>query len=55
MTHQKLFFGIISIAAFVLLLGLSNPAIAAECKHHGDLDKRFCDDSGDLLADLQGL
>ena len=51
MTHQKLFFGIISIAAFVLLLGLSNPATAAECKHHGDLDKRFCDDNGDLLAD----
>jgi len=51
MTHNKLFFGIISIAAFVLLLGLSNPAIAAECKNRGDLDLRYCDDNGDLLAD----
>ncbi|MGD8521436.1 MAG: phosphate/phosphite/phosphonate ABC transporter substrate-binding protein [Desulfobacterales bacterium] len=51
MTHKKLFLGIISIAVFVLLLGLSNPATAAECKHHGDLDKRYCDDNGDLLAD----
>jgi phosphonate transport system substrate-binding protein len=51
MTHQKLFFGIILIAAFVLLLGLSNPATAAECKHRGDLDLRFCDENQDFLAD----
>jgi phosphonate transport system substrate-binding protein len=51
MTCQKLFFGIIAFAAFALLLGLSNPTTAAECKNRGDLDVRYCDENGDLLAD----
>jgi len=51
MTRQKLFFGIIVFAAFALLLGLSNPTKAAECKNRGDLDVRYCDENGDLLAD----
>jgi len=30
--------------------GALNPASAA-CKNRGDLDQRFCDDNGDLVAD----
>jgi len=51
MTRQKLFFGMIVFASFAMLWGLSNPAMAAECKNRGDLDTRYCDDNGDLLAD----
>ncbi|UCG09090.1 MAG: hypothetical protein JSV83_10735, partial [Desulfobacterales bacterium] len=51
MTRQKLFFGMMVFASFAMLLGLSNPATAAECKNRGDLDTRYCDDNADLLAD----
>lgn len=35
--------------ATTCLIGTS--AVAAECKNRGDLDPRFCDDNGDLVAD----
>ena len=35
--------------AATCLIGTS--AAAAECKNRGDLDARFCDDNGDLVAD----
>jgi phosphonate transport system substrate-binding protein len=38
-------------AALALVAGSAGPAAAAECKNRGDLDKRFCDDDGDLVAD----
>ena len=45
----KLFFtGFLSIT---LLIGLGGPADAKDCKARGDLDVRYCDDNGDLLAD----
>ena len=42
------FMRLIALAA-VCLIGTS--AMAAECKNRGDLDVRFCDDNGDLVAD----
>ncbi|MEM8775968.1 MAG: phosphate/phosphite/phosphonate ABC transporter substrate-binding protein [Pseudomonadota bacterium] len=39
-----------SCAALVLSIFAYNPAVAADCQR-GDLDKRFCDADGDLLAD----
>ncbi len=45
----KLFFsGFLSI---IFLIGLSAPLSAADCKNRGDLNNRFCDENGDLLAD----
>ncbi len=45
----KLFFnGFLSI---IFLIGLSGPLIAADCTNRGDLNNRFCDENGDLLAD----
>lgn len=35
--------------AATCLIGTS--AMAAECKNRGDLDSRYCDDNGDLVAD----
>jgi phosphonate transport system substrate-binding protein len=48
---HKAFWGVIILTIFSLVLGLSNPAIAAECKNRGDLDAQFCDDNKDFLAD----
>lgn len=45
----KLFF--IGFLSITLLVGLSSPSDAEDCKNRGDLDVRFCDDNGDLLAD----
>ena len=39
---------VLALAA-TCLFGTS--AMAAECKNRGDLDSRFCDDNGDLVAD----
>ena len=39
------------LIALALVLGLSNPTIGAECQNRGDLDSRYCDDNGDLVAD----
>jgi hypothetical protein len=49
--RHKAFWGVIILIIFSLVLGLSNPAIAAECKNRGDLDAQFCDDNKDFLAD----
>ena len=43
---SKLFFAIV-LAVFAVV----SAANAAECKNRGDLDTRFCDDDGDLVAD----
>ncbi len=49
MLFSKLFFtGFLSI---LLLFCFSGPSGAAECKNRGDLDSRYCDNNGDLLAD----
>ena len=51
------FFRRSSTAAMVFLFALtllamnSSPAVAADCKNRGDLDARYCDDNGDLVAD----
>ncbi len=37
--------------ALALVLSISSPAAAADCKNRGDLDARYCDDNGDLVAD----
>lgn len=47
---MKLTNTLVSSAAFALALSLAGPAAAQECER-GDLDKRFCDVDGDLLAD----
>ncbi len=38
-------------AALLLAFTVSGPASAAECMNRGDLDSRFCDNDGDLVAD----
>jgi len=42
---------VIGFLSISLLLGLSVRADAEECKNRGDLDVRYCDENGDLLAD----
>ena len=42
----------VAITGSVLLAGAAGPATAAECTNRGDLDKRYCDADGDLVADL---
>ena len=49
--YRKAFWGTVLIAILTLAVGLSNAASAAECKNRGDLDTKYCDDNGDLLAD----
>ncbi len=34
-----------------LLCGLTVATVSAECKNRGDLDVRYCDENGDLVAD----
>lgn len=46
---SKLFF--IGFLSFTLLVGLAGTADAKDCKNRGDLNIRYCDDNGDLLAD----
>lgn len=43
---SKLFF-----ASALAVFAVASAANAAECKNRGDLDIRFCDDDGDLVAD----
>ena len=44
--------GFLAFAAGALAAMLSMPAAAADnCKHRGDLDERYCDENGDMLAD----
>ena len=42
--------GIFATTALALAIAGANPAAAA-CKNRGNLDSRFCDDNGDLVAD----
>ncbi len=42
--------GAAGLTAITFMFGAVSPAAAA-CKNHGDLDTRFCDDNGDLVAD----
>jgi phosphonate transport system substrate-binding protein len=49
--YRNAFWGTILLTIIALTFGLSNPATAAECKNRGDLDTKYCDDDGDLLAD----
>jgi phosphonate transport system substrate-binding protein len=43
---------LMAAAAFALAVGLFNPATAAEDCPRGNLDERYCDRDGDLLADI---
>ena len=43
--------GAVGTAALALFLGAMAPASAAECKNRGNLDVRYCDADGDLVAD----
>jgi phosphonate transport system substrate-binding protein len=44
--------GVASLAALTLFVASAAPAAAADqCKNRGDLDVRYCDEDGDLLAD----
>ena len=38
-------------AAAALLIAAASPTVAQECKNRGNLDVRFCDNDGDLVAD----
>ena len=49
--HRRFVWGTVVIAFFFLVLGISSPVTAADCKNRGDLDSRYCDDNGDLVAD----
>lgn len=44
-TLQRILIFVFALCAF------GNFANAAECKNRGDLDSRYCDDNGDLVAD----
>ncbi len=51
-TRRWMLPGIFGVFALAFLAGAMNPAsAAADCKNRGDLDKRFCDNNGDLVAD----
>ena len=43
--------GTAAFAALMLVLGSFGPGAAQACKNRGNLDVRFCDDNGDLVAD----
>jgi phosphonate transport system substrate-binding protein len=49
--YRKGFCGAIFLIIMALVLGLSAPVTAADCKNRGDLDSQFCDENGDFLAD----
>jgi phosphonate transport system substrate-binding protein len=42
---------VLGLCAATILVGAASLAAADECKNRGDLDPRFCDDDGDLVAD----
>ncbi len=50
LTRRLVLTGISCAFALALVAGALSPAAAA-CGNRGDLDKRFCDDDGDLVAD----
>ena len=41
---------VLGVFTLSLAIGAINPASAA-CKNRGDLDVRYCDDNGDLVAE----
>ena len=41
----------IVVVSVCMVMGLSLNAVADDCKNRGDLDVRYCDDDGDLVAD----
>ena len=47
---MKLISSLLSGAALTITLALAAPVLANECPR-GDLDKRYCDVNGDLIAD----
>ena len=47
---MKIFNSLMSFAALALALSLAGPIAAQDCPR-GDLDKRFCDVDGDMIAD----
>ena len=49
--HRKPLTGIAVMIAMVLVWGTTGVAAADSCVNRGDLDTRFCDSDGDLLAD----
>lgn len=51
MPHQFLSFLRLVIFALAATSLFGSGAMAAECKNRGDLDSRYCDDNGDLVAD----
>lgn len=44
--------GIISFAALAMVCGPVAPAAADDCENRGMLDVRYCDEDGDLVADI---
>jgi phosphonate transport system substrate-binding protein len=48
---MKLMATVTSVSAFVLGLAFAGSASAQDCPH-GDLDQRYCDADGDLVADI---
>ncbi|MBI2978970.1 MAG: phosphate/phosphite/phosphonate ABC transporter substrate-binding protein, partial [Rhodospirillales bacterium] len=49
--RRSLLLWVFGVGALALVVGGINPASGAECKNRGDLDARYCDDNGDLVAD----
>jgi phosphonate transport system substrate-binding protein len=50
MTRRFVAAGMVAAVSVGFLLATAGPAAAA-CKNRGNLDSRFCDDNGDLVAD----
>jgi phosphonate transport system substrate-binding protein len=49
---RRIFFvGFSFFIVLILLFAFVGPAAADDCKNRGDLDVRYCDENGDLLAD----
>ena len=49
---KRTFVATAAATAAVLALAASAPAFSQGCTNRGDLDARYCDENGDLLADL---
>ena len=50
--RRTLWVGVVALAALACFSAMVMPAGAADpCKNRGDLDSRYCDEDGDLLAD----
>lgn len=49
--RRRLFVGFSVFTVLILLSAFVVPVAADDCKNRGDLDVRYCDEDGDLLAD----